>query len=251
MMSRLFSKAGVCLFAFTFVWYLAGNYMLGYLNKERLAAAENIHIKEQYADLGQHTRVVIDTQLAIHRGVGKIKLIFEPGMTQAKVSNPNLQIAVSMQAAADAFHIRLNSSKSDMRHYRTGELEIRLPVSVRRLELTGASNAEISGSFTAPDTSLELLVRDCDSHIEVDSLKVNQLRLVSACVSPPKKECCAITYSVKEGAQINQLDVQMPFGDLDVHPGRVPQQILLDLGENVKITGKPEFFRLARFDKKK
>ncbi|MFZ6709661.1 hypothetical protein [Undibacterium sp. TC9W] len=65
-MSRHFSKAGIWLFAFAFVWYLAGNYMLGYLSKERLAQAEIVHVKEQYADLGQHTRVVIETQLAIH-----------------------------------------------------------------------------------------------------------------------------------------------------------------------------------------
>ncbi len=252
MMSRHFSKVGAWIFALAFVWYLAGNYMLDHLSKERLAEAENMHVKEQYADLGSHTTVVLDIQSEDRHGVGKIKLIFEPGMTQAKVNNSNLEIAASMQAASDAFHISLSSSKSDLRHYRSENLEIHLPVSVRKLEIRGDSNAEISGSFLVPEAALELFMRDCGSHTKIGNLQVGQLRLVSGCVPPAKKECCSMTYSLNKDLQVTKLEVQMPFGNLNVHPERLPQQILLDVGEEVQITGRREFFKLARFvpDKK-
>ncbi|WP_422954061.1 hypothetical protein [Undibacterium sp. TC4M20W] len=247
MMSRHFSKAGAWLFALAFVWYLAGNYMLDHLSKERLAEAEIIHVREQYADLGNHTKVVLDTQVDSRRDVGKLKLIFEPGLTQVKVNNPNLQIAVSMQAASDAFHIRLSSSKSDLRYHRSEEIEIHLPVSVRKLEFAGDSGAEISGSFPAPETALELSMRDCGSRTDIGDLQVSQLRLVSRCVPPPTKECCSMTYSLNKDMRVTKLEVQMPFGNLDIHPERLPQQILLDVGEDVQISGRREFFKLARF----
>ncbi|MFZ6732100.1 hypothetical protein ACO0LG_09285 [Undibacterium sp. Ji42W] len=247
MMPRYFSKVGVWLFTLAFVWYLAGNYMLDHLSKERLAKAESMHVKDQFADLGGQTMVVLDTQVENRRGAGKIKLVFEPGMTQAKVSNPNLQIAVSMQATSDAFHIRLSSSKSDLRHYNSETIEIRLPVSVRKLELTGTSSAEISGSFPAPEAVLELLIQDCGSHTDIGNLQVRQLRLVSRCVPPPTKECCSITYSLNKDMQIRMLEVKMPFGNLDIHPEHLPQQILLDVGEDVTISGRRDFFKLARF----
>lgn len=247
MMSRHFSKVGVWLFMAAFAWYMAGNFLLGNLKKEQIAEAEGKHVKEQHADLGSNKQVVIHAPDNNYYA-DRITLVFDPATTQASINNENLRLAASTQLVDGVFHINMSKVNVPEYHHRNGQTEIRLPASVNKVSLAGIRDLEISGRLPAPEAELTLEDTDCTSQVKMKQLSVNRLKLVAVCQAPPKKECCASNFNLLEQIQVGTLDVAMLYGSLEFSGQTAPRQTLLNVSDNVQITGRRGFLQSLRFN---
>ncbi|MFZ6778742.1 hypothetical protein ACO0LD_18115 [Undibacterium sp. Ji83W] len=246
MMTRYFSKVGVWIFIFAVAWYLAGNYFLDRLKKEQVAYAESMHVKEQHADIGSNSRAVIRA-LGDDFRVSHIKLVFDPAASQASINNEDMQVAASTQFVDGVFNITFSKAVAPMDHHKKMITEIRLPSSVNKVEIAGIDAVEISGSLPAPAAELVLENLGCTAKINIEQLQVNRLKLVASCQIPPKNECCSTQFNLSEQIQIGKLEVVMQHGSLDYSGSKVPQETLLNVGDNVSITGRREFLQSLRF----
>ncbi|MFZ6757573.1 hypothetical protein ACO0K9_10140 [Undibacterium sp. Ji50W] len=242
-MKRLFSKAGVWLFLAAVVWYVAGNFTLDNINKNNRARAKSQHQAEHHFDIGEQASVVIRTQgNEVH--TGGITVIFDPNVSQASVNNENLRLSVNGKTVDGILNITLASVETHL--YRSfNKFTIHLPSSVKKVAFSGVGTTELSG--TLPGAELSLEIADCQSTVNMTDLKVNHLKLTSTCQMPPKKDWRTNGFVLGDGVQINRLDVSMQRGLLDFFAATIPQQIQLNIGDEVAVSGQREFLKSARF----
>lgn len=247
MMSRHFSKVGVWLFVAAFAWYMGGNFLLDNLMKEKIAYAKSNHVRGRYADTGSSNKVVIRA-LGGDFYVEHIDLIFDATVSQAVIDNEDILIAASTQLSDDVLHVEFREATAPVSSTSSTKILVRLPSTVRQVELAGIHSVNISGSLPATDAELVLKSLDCAPQLTMKQLQVNNLKLIDDCQAPPKQGCCITNFSLSEQIHVGKLEVAMQHGKLEYTSEAIPQQTLLNVSDNVQITGRRDFLQSLRFN---
>ncbi|PXX34926.1 hypothetical protein [Undibacterium pigrum] len=245
MMARYFSKIGVWLFIATVTWYLSGNFLIDHLKKEKVTYYKNKHVAKQQADIGNSGRVLISVPDGYK---AHFALIFDPAISQVSINNENLQVATSMQSGDGVLNVILRKAEIPViDHDYSSKTEIRLPSTVGKVEIAGGSSVEISGRLPAPAAELVLEISDCRVRTSFKEFVVGRLKLVSICKVPSKEKCCAASFYLAEHISVEKLEVILPYGHLDFSAELLPQQILLNVGNDVTVSARRAFLEKARF----
>jgi len=245
MMARYFSKIGVWLFIISVAWYLSGNFLIDHLKKEKIAYFKNRHVTQQQADIGSNSRVLIS---APDDETMYFTLIFDSTASKVSINNENLQVAASTRLVDGVFNVVLSKVATPvLEHHSSRKIEIHLPSSVSKVEIAGGSFVDISGRLPAPGAELMLELTDCAGRVDFKEFVVNELKLVAHCKVPPKEKCCTTHVELGEHIDIQKLEVTLPYGDLNFAANVLPQQILLNIGDDVTISARRAFLEKARF----
>ncbi|MFZ6654777.1 hypothetical protein ACO0LH_05965 [Undibacterium sp. TJN19] len=81
----------------------------------------------------------------------------------------------------------------------------------------------------------------------MESFTVSHLKLTSACQMLSKERRQGAGLTLGAGVEIKRLDVTMQQGSLNFSATTIPQQIQLNIGDDVIITGQRAFLKLAQF----
>lgn len=246
MKSRYLPNVGTWLFILALAWYLVGNFSLLAMQKERLALAQSVHQTNQAFDVGGSGTLVIrklDTS-----GYGeRVNIIFDPTLSQATVHNENLQLSVTGHAVNGAFHIAIVKDKLMEEHWRQKEIDIHLPPLVKKMTFFGVSDVFLSGSLPTSAEGLTLELSGCGQQISMNDLTVSQLKLTATCQLPPTQTCCTSNFSLNNNVKVDKLEVMMQQGNLDLSGNLIPQQTILKISDQVRVTARRGFFQTARF----
>ncbi|MFZ6743807.1 hypothetical protein ACO0LC_11310 [Undibacterium sp. JH2W] len=244
MIPRPLSKLGLWLFVLAIIWYVVGNSLLADLKKAQLAQAKDKQIIEQKFDVGSSGRVVIRKQDADLNFDG-ISLILDPDASQATIHNEHVRIPIAGKVEDAAFVITVGRGNLPV-SYSSEKIEIRLPASISQIEISGVGSVDLTGRLPVSASTLSLGIATCDARFELQDVAVKQLKLVSSCQAV-QKNCCTSGFELGDKVQVGRLDVAMQYGELNISGDVVPQETLLNVGDEVHITGKRAFFQSARF----
>ena len=244
-MPRIFSKWGFWLFLLAVVWYFAANFALGKINQNNIAYAKSQHQTEQQFDLGERKKVVIrapDKDFS----VGTIRLVFDPDIAQASIVNKNLSITTSGKWIDDVFNITLDTVRTKLSD-RDDQLTILLPSAVNKVGFSGRYTVEVEGHLPIAAAGLNLDILDCAPTLNTEKLIVNKLKLSRTCLDSHYNRYAATDINIGKETQINRLELSMKNGGFSFDSNTIPQQILLQLGEDVQISANSQFLKNAKF----
>ena len=246
-MLRLFSKVGPWLLPLALVWYLGGQFLIHSLRTKAVAQAKSLHPNRQQFGVGQQLRLRIQAGDTIR---APVKLQFDPLTTQVVLDNPNLGVTAQGQLLGGVLHLTLTgqvqkTERGHQNYYPAEEITIHVPSSLQKIELAADHWLTLTGKPTV--SALNLVLLDCNGKMKLEKMVVRQLWLTSLCANVPAEKNAANGFELGPDLAAESLAVTLPYGKLEFLAEKVPQLIVLNLGDTVQFTGRSEFFRPARF----
>ncbi|WP_162042756.1 hypothetical protein [Undibacterium sp. YM2] len=245
-MSHHSLKVGVWLFVFTVLWYLTGNFFLKNVEKGQVSFDKSAHVARQQTVIGSGSRAVIRALSTEVRGM-QLQLVFDPAATQATLSNENRLVDASAQLIDGVFNIAISKEVAVRGGHLPGKIEIRLPSTVSKVDFFDVNDIQISGSLPEPSAELVLEFWGNGSRVLSEQLQVNHLKLMSGCKTLAKENYCSLNATFNGQIQLGKLEVNMQHGILVFSASTAPQQTLLNVGNDVIVTGRRDFLRSLSF----
>lgn len=240
-MRRFYHRVGPWMLLFALAWYVAGVYLIKYLDYKRWDLIRSRHINMQTLEIGSIREVRIRSRI---QGRDEVKFLFDSKVAKLQIENHHPEALVGSRVLADVVELTLEPTVANYSGYNL--ITIRAPLSINRIIVEDVWQAvQIGADGSVFLTDLTLVTRNLQGQLSVAGIQVEKLRLeqdkaLEAGTRAPSIEITA-------GTVIDELNVAMVRGTFEFTAAAPPRQSWFQVGDSVQISGQKPFLESIRF----
>jgi hypothetical protein len=245
---RWLRHKGFWMFIASVAWYVAATFLNGEMPGKKMLTEIQI---EQEFDINDASTLRLSLGQTCDYSCREMTFVLDPSAKQVKTVEKNIGMKITSQLNSDSLTLKID--KNGMRRSHQGKSFImHIPLSIRRVEVSGSAMITLSGSNPQPDSTLHLIINNSTTHVATRKLQIHHLQLdfLGQRATEPLLNSSRFSTQKQDSASfdeatINNLDIRMLSGAFSYLSANIPQQANLHLGRQVNITATPAFIKNA------
>jgi hypothetical protein len=236
----MFARKGPWIFVVAVCMYLGVNVVLDVRYTAQRDVVESDRFVTERIDVAQLTSVSIAMPVESYAPVIDIQY-----SNQADVSVAYDKHTIRMQQRAENKTLHIEFAEVERYSRGRDEITVVLPVTLKTLVLQSQTRVRVR-EYAHKLTDLSIQLDDCDSSAELGVIKVDALRLSSACDQLRSENYRSIVFAM-DGTQVKKLDVFMRSGALELKDTARVSSINLNVSDEVSINAPASMLRKAHW----